>query len=121
MNWYLETIKDYEKKELMPAIVQENCPEETLDAFVAHYAELGKKLEERWADGRQYVAGNNITAADYVFLANYTMVRDNPGLKNPSLATKFNALDQGVHNQRILAKMREHCQASIDRIQPTMI
>ena len=78
MNWYIETKKDHDdKKELMVAITQENADEETIAKFVANYAEMNTKCEERWNDGRKHVAGDQITMADYIYLAAYTCVRAN--------------------------------------------
>ena len=123
-NWYLETVRDHEKKELFPAIMTENCDEAILDAFVANFVEMGKKCEERWADGRQYVAGNTMSAADFVYLAGHTMIHGNTGLRNPSLAAKFEAaapMANAPNCMRILNKMKEHCQATVDALQPTWI
>ena len=81
---------------------------------------IHNKCEERWADGRQFAAGNNITAADYAFLAHNTMIHGNTGLKNPSIATKIAEQTTGsVHAARVLNNIKAQCQASVDALQPT--
>ena len=108
----------------MVAITQENCPEETIDKFVANYVEMDQKCEERWNDGRKHVAGDQITMADYIYLAGHTCVYTNTGLKNPSVRTKFHeiATPEAYPNMfRVLNNIMGPLQATVDRLQPTMI
>ena len=124
MDWYFETNKDHDKKDLHPAIFQEGCDEEIINKFIANAIEMSKKLEERWADGRQYVAGNTLTAADFTYLANITMIRGNTGIRNPSINTKFDEqmpVGSYPNIERVVGNIKALCQASVDALQPTWI
>ena len=129
MNWYFETKRDHEKKELFGACYNAGESEDIIDKFVANGVEMHNKFEARWADGRQFVAGNNITAADYAFLAGFTCIHGkdgtgNPGLRNPSIVSKFREAvpeANSVNTMRILANIKAQCQASVDALQPTWI
>ena len=122
MHWYFETKKDHEGQNFFPAFAHDNCDEQIINDLVAVYVSIHQKCEEHWADGRQYVAGDNITAADYSFLAHNTMLRGNTGLKNPSILTKLEEqapMSESVHVARVLNNIKAQCQASVDALQPS--
>ena len=132
MHWYFEAKRDHEKREFFGAITTENCAEDIIDKFVANSAEMHAKCEARWADGRNFVAGNNITAADYVLLAGFTMFnlndfdgqgQGNTGLRNPSILTKMREQmgSNSANTIRIINNIRAQCQGAIDALQPSWI
>ena len=127
MAWYFETLKDHEIPEFRQAIMTENCADEILTKCAEEVKKQQVKFEERWADGRAFVAGANVTAADFQFLAGFTCMQGkdgqgNPGLKNPAIATKIReACADATHTTRVLNNIMALCQAQIDTLQPTMI
>ena len=77
------------------------------------------KYDERWADGRERVAGGaNATAGDYTLLANYTSVVVNPNLRNPRVSQECSAHAETKPNyMRVVNKIKADCQATVDAIQ----
>ena len=122
MLWYFETLKDHDKPELFPAIFKEDAPQETVDAFIENAKALFNKLEARWADGREHVAGASITAGDYYALAQNTQVVLNTGLKHPSIQAKLAEHWATLPNcQRVINNIKAPLQSTVDALQPTWI
>ena len=117
MNWYTETLKDHEKKELTPAIFTAGCDQEIIDGFIANYGEFYDKLEARWADNRTHVAGNTITAADYYLLAGYTSVATNPNLRNPAVGAGIKAKVESCPNvMRVINSIKNELAGAVDSL-----
>ena len=114
-HWYFETLKDFEKKELMPVIFAADQSEELQQQFVDNVKALFAKLEERWADGRDHVTGANISAADYYILSNHVSVTTNPNLRNPVAERLTAAFEETTHVKRVInnikSELGEHVNA----------
>ena len=76
-----------------------------------------KRLDLRWADGRQHVAGTNISAADFNLLAFYTSMVTNRGMyhqKVPELLQEKLAPLENV--KRVIENMAYPLKSTIEKL-----
>ena len=118
MHWLYETRKDLEDKDTFSAIFTEGADAAIIDKFIANVKLLMDKCDERWADGRERVAGGpNATAGDYTLLAGYTSIVTNANLRNPRISQECSAYAETKQNyMRVVNKIKADCQATVDAI-----
>ena len=58
------------------------------------------KFNERWSDGREHVAGDDVTAADFNLLAFYTSIVTNPGIHNPQVGVQLKEKIESLPNAK---------------------
>ena len=64
------------------------------------------KIEKRFADGRKFVAGDNVTPADFRLLSVVTQIYKNTGLKYDDVKTQLAAIYEPLTNvQRVCANI----------------
>ena len=93
---------------MRPALGGDNATEEQVNEAFNICKALMEKVEARFSDGRNYVAGSSVTLADFLLLANYSSLVVNNNLKSAALKDKIQAEFATKENyKRVVANIRQ--------------
>ena len=121
--WFFETIADHKPDaEYRAVLFTEGAAQESIDKMVEEQIKLLNKFESRWADGRAYCSGANITAADFFNLTAFTSLFNNPNIRNPSLSERVMVHYATLtHVKRVMENIKGQCQATVDALELSWI
>ena len=86
LDWYFETKADADGKPgAYDAIYNADTNQDQINFTVECFTAFLERLDVRWADGREHIAGRDVTAADFNLIAFYTSIVTNPGLYSPEI------------------------------------
>ena len=121
MDWYFEAKADFDTKPgIMDPMYVENVTDEQVQTMIEYFSTFLTKLNDRWTDDRIYVAGRDVTAADFNLLAFYTSIVVNPGINKPEIGTALKAkIDELPNTKRVIENIVAPLQKIISKLPAT--
>ena len=114
VEWMYGVVVDIIEKPERYALMKDDAEEPARQACIDLLSKFMDKLDERFADGRAHVGGDQITDGDFSLLALVTSHYENAGGKHADIKAATAAKLQSCANvMRVVAPMRELCAAQI--------